>query len=157
MFMLCGIAMTQLVTPIERKNILPKRTSHEHNQKPGRETSGHNVGNVMKHNSEVKVNVITTFGNCNVASWGTWRIQTTTQQFPAHRKTSSQNSQKGSEQLGIFSTKFAESTQTAQVMPNNCKGSTSSTTTTTTTASKKTPRPGNKTVYFIQIDRKSVV
>ena len=105
----------------------------------------------MKHNSEGEVNVITIFGNCNVASWGAQRIQTATLHFLAHGKTSSQNSQKGSEQLGIFSTKFAESTQTAQVMPNNCKSSTSSTTTTTTTASKKTPRPGNNTVYFIQI------
>ena len=67
----CSIAMTQLETSIERKNILPKRTSHEHNQKPGWETSGHNVGNVVKHNSESEVYVITIFGNYNVASWGT--------------------------------------------------------------------------------------
>ena len=118
---------------------------------PGWKTSGHNVGNVVKHNSEGEVNVITIFGNYNIASRGTQRIQTATQQLPAHRKTSSQNSQKGSVQLGIFSTKFARQTQTAQVMPNNCKSSTSSTTTTTTTASKKTPRPGNNTVHFIQI------
>ena len=75
----CSIAMTQLQIPIECKNILPKRTSHEQDQKPGWETSGHNVGNVMKHNSEGEVNVITIFGNYNVASWGTQRIQTATQ------------------------------------------------------------------------------
>ena len=105
--------MTQLEAPTEYKNILPKRVSHEHNQKPGWKTSGNNVGNVTKHNSEGEVNVITIFGNCNVASRGIQRIQTATQQLPAHRKTSYQNSQKGSVQLGIFSTKFAESTQTA--------------------------------------------
>ena len=97
------------------------------------------------------MNVITIFGNCNVASWGIRRIQTTTQLLPAHRKTSYQNPQKGSVQLGIFSAKFAESTQTAQAMPNNCKSSTTSTTSTTTAASKKIPRPGNNTVYSIQV------
>ena len=67
----CSIAMTQLETPIERKTILPKRTSHKHGQKPGWETPGHDVGNVLKHNSEGEVNVIMIFGNCNVASRGT--------------------------------------------------------------------------------------
>ena len=137
----CSIAMSQLVTPIVRKNIPPKRTSHKHDQMPGWETSGHDVGNVVKHNSEGEVIVTTIFGNYNVASRGTRRIQTTTQQSLAHGKTSSQNSQKGSEQLGIFSTKFVESTRTAQVIPNNRKGSTSSTATTTNTASKRNPRP----------------
>ena len=55
----CSIAMSQLVTPVERKNILPKRTSHEHDQKPGWETSGHDVGDVVKHNSKGVVNVTT--------------------------------------------------------------------------------------------------
>ena len=36
-------------------------------------------------------------------------------------------------------------------MPNNRKSSTTSTTSNTTAASKKIPRPGNNTVYFIQI------
>ena len=78
-------------------------------------------------------------------------LSTATQQLPAHRKTSYQNPQKGSVQLGIFSTKFGESTQTAQAMPNNRKSSTTSTTSTTTAASKKIPRPGNNTVYSIQV------
>ena len=36
-------------------------------------------------------------------------------------------------------------------MPNNHKSSTTSTTSTTTAASKKIPRPGNNTVYSIQV------
>ena len=86
------------------------------------------------------LNVITIFGNCNVASRGIRRIQFTVQLLPAHRKTSYRNPQKGSVQLGIFSAKFAESTQTAQAMPNNRKSPTTSTTSTTTAASKKIPR-----------------
>ena len=85
--------MTQLEAPTEYKNILPKRVSHKHNQKPGWKTSGNDAGNVAKHNSESEVNVITIFGNCNVASRGIRGIQTATQQLPAHRKTSYQNLQ----------------------------------------------------------------
>ena len=63
--------MTLLETSLEHKILLPKQPTHVHNPKPGWGIPDHNVGNIMKHNSEVKVNVITTFGNCNVASRGT--------------------------------------------------------------------------------------
>ena len=58
--------MTQLEAPTEYKNILPKRVSHDHNQKPGQKTSCKNACKIAKHNSDSEVNVITIFGNCNV-------------------------------------------------------------------------------------------
>ena len=147
----CSTAVTQPEASTDYKNILLKRVSLVHNQKLGRKTSCKNALEVAKHNSDSEVNVITIFGNCNVASRGIRRIQFTVQLLPAHRMTSHRNSQKGIVQLGIISPMFAESIQTAQAMPNNRKSPSTSTTSTSTAASKKIPGPGNNTFYSIQI------